>query len=47
MYLLHDGIKSGEIVSCSNEKFKHIVHIGIGGSILGSKALIDSNAAPL
>tara|TARA_B100001778_G_scaffold320972_1_gene311890 strand:- start:2041 stop:3564 length:1524 start_codon:yes stop_codon:yes gene_type:complete len=45
MYLLHDGIKSGEIVSCSNEKFKHIVHIGIGGSILGSKALSHALAS--
>lgn len=38
LFELHDLIKNGKWKNSSDKDFKYVVHIGIGGSILGPKA---------
>ena len=38
LFELHDLIKNGKWQNSSDKDFKYVVHIGIGGSILGPKA---------
>ena len=42
MKVLADGVRSGEVCGATGERFRAIVHIGIGGSDLGPRLVWDA-----
>lgn len=41
-YLMAERVRSGEFTGTTGSKFKHIIHLGIGGSALGPQLLLTA-----